>query len=70
MLKGCRIEDLDEVRSRAAGQACARSKTSDVIEATVVVGAAARGDLVATSDPRAMRRIASALKMRLEIVRV
>lgn len=70
VLKGCRIEELDEVRSRAAGQACARSKTSDVIDATVVVGAAARGDLVVTSDPKGMRRIASALKTRLEIVRV
>lgn len=70
MLKGCRVEDLDEVRSRAAGQACARSKTSDVIDATVVVGAIARGDLVVTSDAKDMKRIASALNARLEIIDV
>ncbi|CAN5743666.1 hypothetical protein BH24ACT3_BH24ACT3_01420 [soil metagenome] len=70
LLKGCRVEDLDEVRSRAAGQACARSKTSDVIDATVVVGAIARGDLVVTSDAKDMKRIASALNARLEIIDV
>ena len=58
LLKGCRIEDLNEVRSRAAGEACGRSKTSDVIDATVAVGAIARGDLVVTSDPKDIKKIA------------
>lgn len=67
LLNGCRFENLDEVRSRAAGEACGRSKTSDVIDATVVVGALARGDLVVTSDPNDIARIASALNRTLEI---
>lgn len=70
LLQGCRIEDLDEVRSRAAGAACARAKTSDVIDAAVVVGALRRGDLVMTSDPADLSRIASALGATLEIRRV
>lgn len=70
LLKGCRIEDLDEVRSRAAGQACARSRTSDVIDATVVVGAVARHDLVVTSDPGDISRLASALSTSLEVFEV
>ena len=68
LLKGCRIEDLDEVRGRAAGQACGRADTSDVIDATVVVGSAARGDLVVTSDTNEIARIASALGTPLEIL--
>ena len=67
LLKGCRVEDLDEVRGRAAGQALARSGTSDVIDASVALGAIARGDLVVTSDPNDLAHIADALNVRLEI---
>jgi hypothetical protein len=70
LLKACQIEALDEVRGRAAGQACGRSNTSDVLDATVVVGAIARGDLVVTSDPGDMRHLASALGTKLEIIEV
>ena len=70
LLKGCRIEDLDAVRGRAAGQACGRAWTSDVIDATVVVGAVARGDLVVTSDPDDIRAVAAALDASLEVVTV
>lgn len=67
MLKGCRIEHLDESRARAAGTACAKSGTSDVVDATVVVGAAARGDVAITSDPDDLRHLADALGLRLTI---
>ncbi len=67
LLKGCRIEALDEWRSRGAGVACARSSTFDVIDATVVVGAIARDDLVATSDRPDISRIAASLNRHLEI---
>lgn len=70
MLRGCRIEVLDEPRSRAAGAACALSKTSDVINAAVTVGAAQRGDLVVTSDPKDLSRIAAAIGVHLEVVRI
>lgn len=70
LLKGCRVEPLDELRARAAGAACDRAKTADVIDASVVVGAAARGDLVATSDHQDVRCLADALDVSLEIVSV
>jgi predicted nucleic acid-binding protein len=70
LLKGCRIEQLDEVRARAAGHACGQAKSADVIDATVVVGAVARGDLVVTSDPKDIKRLASALRAPIEIVTV
>lgn len=65
LLRGCRIEELDEARARAAGMACARSHTADIIDATVVVGALARGDLVVTSDPDDLERIAGGVGGRL-----
>lgn len=68
LLHGCRIEDLDEVRSRAAGHACARSGTSDVVDASVVVGAMARRDLVVTSDRPDITKVAAAFGVPLEIV--
>lgn len=68
LLKGCRIETLDEARSRAAGHACGRTGTSDVIDATVVVGAVARADLVVTSDPDDVARLADGLNTRLDIL--
>ena len=70
LLKGCHIEDLTEVRARAAGAACGRADAIDVIDATVVVGAIAREDLVITSDPGDLQRLAGALGQRLNLDRV
>ena len=58
LLKGCRVEPLDEVRARAAGAACGRAGTADPIDAAVAVGAITRGDLVVTSDDGDLRRLA------------
>ena len=70
LLKGCRVEVLDETRSRSAGQACGRARTSDVTDASVVVGALARRDVVVTSDSDDIRHLAGALGAKLEIVEV
>jgi len=61
LLAGCRIEHLDEARARAAGAACGVAGTSDVVDASVVVGARARGDLVVTSDGGDLGRLPDAL---------
>lgn len=61
LLRGCRIEVLDEPRARAVGMACARSRTRDVVDAAVVIGAMARGDIVVTSDPEDLHRISNAV---------
>ncbi len=70
LLVGCRLEALTEHRARSAGVACARSGTSDVVDASVVVGALARNDLVVTSDPGDLRRIAAGLGRTLALHRV
>lgn len=61
LLHGCNVDSLTESQARAAGAALAASGGSDLIDAAVVVTALARGDLVVTSDPDDLRRIAAAI---------
>jgi hypothetical protein len=70
LLRGCQVEELTETRARAAGIACALSGLSDVVDAAVVVGALARGDLVVTSDTEDLQRIAAALRLPLRVHRI
>ena len=65
LLKGCRVEPLDEARARAAGVACGRARSSDIVDASVVVGASARSDLVVTSDPGDLEQLRDALHVGL-----
>ena len=67
MLAGCRVEDLDETRAQSAGAACAVAGTSDVVDAAVIVGAAARADLVVTSDAADLSRLGHALGVELQL---
>ena len=57
-------------RARSAGAACAVSGTSDVVDAAVVVGAAARDDLVVTSDAADLSRLRQALGVDLRMYEV
>jgi hypothetical protein len=70
LLRGCRVEPLDEAAARAAGVACARAGTSDVVDASVVAGAVQRRDLVVTSDPDPLRRLAEAAGASLQLQRI
>jgi len=51
------IEALDDRRAREAGQLCGARGTSDVIDASVVLAARARGHRIATSDPDDLARL-------------
>ena len=51
------VEPLDDQRARQAGQLCGVRGTSDVIDASVVLCAKARGHRIATSDPGDIRRL-------------
>jgi hypothetical protein len=68
LLRDCQVEVLDEVCARSAGVACGQSHTSDVIDATVVVGAARRGDVVVTSDPDDIHHLATAFGLRVQLI--
>ncbi|NUR69772.1 MAG: PIN domain-containing protein [Hamadaea sp.] len=68
VLKDCEITPDTERIGRAAGEACARSGTSDVVDAIVVVTALAHGSAVVSSDPSDLRKIAAALGKKLDIL--
>jgi hypothetical protein len=51
------IEALDDRRAREAGQLCGVRGTSDVIDASVVLGARARRHKIMTSDPVDLERL-------------
>jgi hypothetical protein len=57
------VEPLDELRARAAGQLCGLSGTHDVIDASVVLCAKARGHSVLSSDPDDLRRLDGSLSI-------
>jgi hypothetical protein len=57
------IEALDDLRARAAGQLCGATRTHDVIDASVVLCARARGHAVLTSDPDDLHRLDPSLKV-------
>jgi predicted nucleic acid-binding protein len=60
-MHGCRIEPFTEQQARLAGKALAVSGESDLVDGAVVISALAREDLVVTSDPDDLRRIADAI---------
>lgn len=51
------VESLDEPLAKAAGALCGRSRTADVIDATVVLAARSRDAVVVTTDAADLRRI-------------
>ena len=58
-LAGCRADPVGLDTSKAAGVLCGRSGTADVVDATVVVMAAALRAIIWTSDPRDITALAS-----------
>jgi hypothetical protein len=67
LVRGSVVEPFTEQQARAAGTALAASGSSDLVDAAVVITALARQDLVVTSDPDDLRRIASALGRELAV---
>jgi hypothetical protein len=57
------VEPLDDARARAAGQLCGVTRTSDVIDASVVLCARARKHAVMTSGGGDLRRLDPALSI-------
>lgn len=70
LLAGCRVEELTAARARSAGAACGVAGTSDVVDASVVVGAASRSDLVVTSDVGDLQRLRDVLGVDVELLSI
>jgi hypothetical protein len=51
LLESAYLEPLSPALAKAAGELLARARRSDAVDATVIVSAAQRGDIVATDDP-------------------
>lgn len=67
LLQGCVVEALAENAAREVGRLLAANGTSDVVDATVVVSAISRGDLVVTSDPGDLSGLAAAAGVTLAL---
>lgn len=61
LLRTCRVEALTEEQAKSVGALSARSGHDDVVDVTVVEGAARRSDLIRTSDPDDLRPIAAVI---------
>ena len=57
-LAGCRADSVGLDTSKASGMLCGRAGTADVVDATVVVMAAAVRAIIWTSDPEDIRALA------------
>ncbi|MGH3898133.1 MAG: hypothetical protein ACRDTA_07730 [Pseudonocardiaceae bacterium] len=61
VLAGCDVAATGERTGQAAGVACGRAQTSDVVDAVVVVTAVRLAAPVVTDDPKDLRRLADSL---------
>lgn len=57
LLRGCEIATFDEEDAHKTGALLGRSRTSDAVDAAVVVAAAAHGADVVTRDQRDLERL-------------
>jgi len=70
VVNACFVESMEEGLAKVAGELLGRAKTSDVVDAAVVAGAARRGDVVLTSDPRNLRRLSAVSVGTVEIIKL
>jgi len=70
LLQACDVEGLDEPRARRIGRLLAATRTRDVIDAAVVVGAVARGDAILTSDPDGIGRLVAGMDSTIPVLRL
>jgi predicted nucleic acid-binding protein len=67
LLALCRVEEMTEQEAEAVGVIAGKAQHGDIVDVTVVEGAARRHDAVVTSDEPDVKRIAAALKIKLRI---
>lgn len=70
LLQASDVENMTQAEAMEIGAALAASKTSDIVDASVVVSAMKRGDTIVTSDANDLRTVAAALGERVDIFEV
>jgi len=66
----CEIEPLTEAQARAVGTLAGKASHDDIVDVTVVEGAARRRDAIVTSNHTHIAAIAAATRARLTIERI
>ena len=61
LLAGCDVRPLTETQARATGRLLARASSSDIVDASVVIVARERGEVVLTSDQGDLARLSQSL---------
>ena len=61
LLAGCEIRPLTETQARESGRLLARASSSDIVDASVVIVARERGEVVLTSDQGDLARLSQSL---------
>ena len=69
-VNACTVEPLTRNRAKQIGVLLGKSKTSDIVDASVVLGAIDRRDAIVTSDPDDIGRLLGALGEKLPIIRI
>jgi predicted nucleic acid-binding protein len=67
-LRGCEVVALDESMAHTVGRLLGRSRTTDIVDATVVTVAIAKQAQIVTSDRRDVSRLVNAAGARLAII--
>ncbi len=69
VVQGMRVDALDEAAARGIGRLLARDGSSDIVDAHVTL-LARHGDVIHTSDPDDLRRLAGSAGVRAKILAV
>ena len=69
-LRLCTLETLTEHQARAVGVLAGKAHHDDIVDVTVVEGAARRGDAIVTSNHTHIDKIAQAARTKLTIERI
>jgi hypothetical protein len=70
LLRACIVENVDERLAKRLGEVCGIARAEDVVDVSVVVGAASRRDHILTSDKRDLERIALHVRGVAGIIRI
>lgn len=67
LLKGCKVEELNEAQARQVGVLIARSGLDDTVDVAVAEGALRRNDAVVTSNRSHIEQVAGSVGKRVTI---
>ena len=70
MLKECQVEPLEESQAKQVGAASVRTASNDMVDISVVISAASRGDVIVTRDEDDIYEIMTSLGYNLDIYKV